>query len=88
MTKFIEIREVLGISEARTDEIYKDVVETLTKNKCLDVGIKELTEQHDKEAMLAGMAVKTVLEMNKEAYERRRATVLQQAFTQQKASLN
>lgn len=88
MPEFIEIRDILGISQPRADEIYKDVIKTLEKHKLLDEGIKELTEHYDTEAMLAGMAVKTVLEINKEAYNRRRATALQQGFGQQNASLN
>lgn len=88
MPKFIEVRVILGISEAQANEVYYDVVKTLEKTKRLGEGIKVLTERYDPKAMLAGMAIRTVLEMNKETQERRRAKGIQKAFQQQDAPLN
>lgn len=88
MTKSIEILDVLDISQPRADEIFKDVIKTLEKHKLVGEGIKELTERYDKEAMLAGVAVKTILEPINEAYKRRRAPGIQRALAKQNAALN
>ncbi len=60
----IQIHHVLGISDKRSEEISKEVADTLTESGWIDDGAKKLAETYNEEALLAGMRLMQAIQMN------------------------
>ena len=64
MTTGKPVHHILGISDKREEEIAKEVIDTLTEHKFVDVGIEKLMQKYDAEALLAGMRLMQAIRLN------------------------
>ena len=60
----ILVNKTLNISDARSEEITKDIIDTLMSKKIVDNGIKKLMERYDAESLLAGMQLMRAIDYN------------------------
>jgi len=69
MSEMIQIHHALGISDERSEEISKEVIDILTEVGKVDVGAKKLAETYNAEAVLAGVRLYQLIRLNKDLHK-------------------
>jgi hypothetical protein len=69
--EMIQMHHVLGISDERSKEIAKEILDTLTEAGMVDAGTKKLAEKYDAESILVGMRLLQAIQLNDSLEEKR-----------------
>jgi hypothetical protein len=69
------MHQILGISDEREEEIAKEIITTLTEAGRIDTGTKKLMEIYPAEALLAGMRLMQMINLNRTLLAKQRAGI-------------